>query len=145
MAHSSTTNKWATGLPPPLLAGDDSDRFLHLHGCGQPSKVSKTVNSCVALLRMHVGPIGSLAFDKRIERLLVHVVTTWRKCCVPDGKSVPVQCLRCGHFSVLTPDMLSRLAIAPNTPIAAFVKRLRCRRCGSQSVLATRKPHSSKL
>jgi hypothetical protein len=28
----------------------------------------------------------------------------------------------------------------PTTPIAAFVKRLRCRRCGSQSVLATRKP-----
>jgi hypothetical protein len=59
---------------------------------------------------------------------------------VPGGKSVRVQCLRCGHFCVLTPDMLSRLAIAPNTPIAAFVKRLRCRKCGSQSVLATRKP-----
>jgi hypothetical protein len=57
---------------------------------------------------------------------------------VPSGKSVRVQCLRCGHFSVLTPDMLSRLAIGPNTPIAAFVKRLRCRKCGSQSVLATR-------
>jgi hypothetical protein len=24
MAHSSTTNEWATGLLPPLLAGDDS-------------------------------------------------------------------------------------------------------------------------
>jgi ribosomal protein S27AE len=59
---------------------------------------------------------------------------------VPKGKSVRVQCLRCGHFSVLTPDVLSRLAIAPNSPIAAFVKRLRCRKCGSQSVLATRKP-----
>ena len=51
---------------------------------------------------------------------------------MPNGKSVRVQCLRCGHFSVLTPDMLSHLAIAPNTPIAAFVKRLRCRKCGSQ-------------
>ena len=59
---------------------------------------------------------------------------------VPSGKSVRVQCLQCGHFSVLSPDMLSRLAIAHNTPIAAFVKRLRCRKCGSQSVLATRKP-----
>ena len=58
---------------------------------------------------------------------------------MPSRKSVRVQCLRCGHFNVLTPDMLSRLAIAPNTPIAAFVKRLRCRKCGSQSVLATRK------
>ena len=41
---------------------------------------------------------------------------------MPNGKSVRVQCLRCGHFSVLTPDLLSRLAIGPNTPIAAFVK-----------------------
>jgi hypothetical protein len=57
---------------------------------------------------------------------------------VSSRKSVRVQCLRCGHFSVLTADVLLRLAIAPNTPIAAFVKRLRCRKCGSQSVLATR-------
>jgi hypothetical protein len=65
---------------------------------------------------------------------------------VPSGKSVRVQCLRCGHFSVLTPDMVSHLAIGPNTPIAAFVKRLRCHKCGSQSVLATRKRsnHSQK-
>jgi hypothetical protein len=57
---------------------------------------------------------------------------------VPSGKSVRVQCLRCGHFNVLTAEMLSRLAVGPKTPIAAFVKRLRCRKCGSQSVLATR-------
>ena len=56
---------------------------------------------------------------------------------MPNGKSVRIQCLQCGHFSVLTPDMQSRLAIAPNTPIAAFAKRLSCRKCG-QSVLATR-------
>jgi hypothetical protein len=36
-------------------------------------------------------------------------------------------------------ETLSRFAIAPTTPIAAFVKRLRCGRCGSQSVLATRR------
>ena len=59
---------------------------------------------------------------------------------MPSRKSVRVQYLRCGHFNVLTPDMLSRLAIAPNTPIVAFVKRLRCCKCGIQSVLATRKP-----
>jgi hypothetical protein len=51
--------------------------------------------------------------------------------------------LRCGHFGVLTAETLPRLAIAPTAPIAAFVKRLRCRRCGSQSVLATRKPARS--
>jgi ribosomal protein S27AE len=53
---------------------------------------------------------------------------------------VRVECLRCGHVGLLTAERLSRLAITPTTPIAAFVKRLRCRRCGSQSVLATRKP-----
>jgi hypothetical protein len=41
---------------------------------------------------------------------------------------------------VLTREALARLAIAPGTPIAAFVKRLRCRKCGSRSVLATHKP-----
>ena len=55
-------------------------------------------------------------------------------------QSVWVQCLSCGHVGVLTAETLSRLAIAPSTPIAAFVKRLRCRRCRSQSVKATRKP-----
>jgi hypothetical protein len=64
----------------------------------------------------------------------------FRGCCVCSRKSVRVQCLRCGHFNVLTPEMLSLLAVSPTTPIAAFVKRLRCRECGSQSVLATRKP-----
>ena len=59
---------------------------------------------------------------------------------MPSRKSVRVQCLRCGHFNVLTPEMPSRLAVSPTTPIAAFVKRLYSGDCGSQSVLATRKP-----
>jgi hypothetical protein len=54
------------------------------------------------------------------------------------GSNVTVQCLRCGHVGVLTRETLSRLAIAPNTPIVTFVKRLRCRKCGSRSVSATR-------
>ncbi|MGO9047786.1 MAG: hypothetical protein ACLQFW_13020 [Xanthobacteraceae bacterium] len=45
---------------------------------------------------------------------------------------VTVECLHCGHVAVLTHERLSRLAIAPNTPIVKFVKRLRCRKCGSQ-------------
>jgi hypothetical protein len=53
---------------------------------------------------------------------------------------VTVECLRCRHVGLLTRETLARLAIAPNAPIATFVKRLRCRKCGSQSVLATRKP-----
>ena len=58
--------------------------------------------------------------------------------------SVTVRCLHCGHVGMLTRETLTRLAIAPNTPIAAFVKRLRCRKCGSRSVSATRKPQPQK-
>jgi hypothetical protein len=59
-------------------------------------------------------------------------------------QNVVVECLSCGHTGILTREALSRFSIGPNTPIAAFVKRLRCRRCGSQSVLATRKPRNQK-
>jgi hypothetical protein len=58
--------------------------------------------------------------------------------------NVTVECLTCGHIGVLTLEALSHFSIQPNTPVAAFVKRLRCRRCGSQSVLATRKPRPRK-
>jgi hypothetical protein len=54
--------------------------------------------------------------------------------------AVIVECLSCRHVGVLTEAALSRLAIRPRTPIAAFVKRLRCSKCGSRNVLATRKP-----
>ena len=37
--------------------------------------------------------------------------------CVRSEQSVWVQCLRCGHVGVLTAETLSRLAIAPSTPI----------------------------
>src|SRR5215472_17071668 len=60
--------------------------------------------------------------------------------CVPTERGVTVECLTCGHVGFLSPKVLSRAGLTPGTPIAAFVKRLRCRRCGSQSVLATRKP-----
>jgi hypothetical protein len=58
--------------------------------------------------------------------------------------NVVVECLTCGHTNVLTREALSRFSIGANTPIAAFIKRLRCRRCGSQSVLAARKPRLRK-
>jgi phage FluMu protein Com len=51
---------------------------------------------------------------------------------------IEVQCLRCRHVGRVTALDLSRRAINPNAPIASFVKRLRCRRCGSQSVRAKR-------
>ena len=42
--------------------------------------------------------------------------------CVRSERSVRVQCLRCGHVGVLTAETLSRLATAPSTLIAAFVR-----------------------
>jgi hypothetical protein len=54
--------------------------------------------------------------------------------------TVTVECLSCRHVGVLTGAALSRLAIMPDTPMATFVKRLRCSKCGGRSVLATRKP-----
>ena len=51
--------------------------------------------------------------------------------------AVTVECLSCRHVGVLSGVALLRLAI---TPIAAFVKRLRCSKCGSRNVLATRRP-----
>ena len=47
---------------------------------------------------------------------------------VTEG-GVTVECLKCGHIGFLNLKLLSRAAVAPGTPIAAFVKRLRCRRC----------------
>ena len=55
-----------------------------------------------------------------------------------------VECMRCRHVGELTPEILTRLGIGSGTPIATFVKRLRCRKCGSRSVLATRKPTPQK-
>ncbi len=64
--------------------------------------------------------------------------------CSRHEDNVTVECLKCGHIGVLTPEALSRFSIGPNTPITAFVKRLRCHRCGSQSLLASRTPWPQK-
>ena len=51
---------------------------------------------------------------------------------------VLVRCLHCHHRSTLDPQTLAAFGIKPDAPIAAFVKRLRCTKCGSGSVMATR-------
>ena len=48
---------------------------------------------------------------------------------------VMVECLKCGHVGVLSPKALSRAGLSPSTPIAAFVKRLRRRRCEVRACL----------
>jgi hypothetical protein len=51
---------------------------------------------------------------------------------------VHVRCLHCRHKSLLSNKDLADFGIPPEAPIASFVKRLRCRKCGSGSVLANR-------
>jgi hypothetical protein len=51
---------------------------------------------------------------------------------------VLVRCLVCGHRSTLSNQALGQFGLPPDAPIVAFVKRLRCTKCGSGSVMANR-------
>jgi cytochrome c-type biogenesis protein CcmH/NrfF len=51
---------------------------------------------------------------------------------------VQVTCLHCRHKSILSNQALASVGIKPEAPIATFVKRLRCSKCGSGSVVANR-------
>jgi len=51
---------------------------------------------------------------------------------------INMKCLRCGHSGFLRESDLPSYGEKPDAPIAAFVKRLKCRKCGSQSVKAFR-------
>ena len=54
--------------------------------------------------------------------------------------SISVRCMSCRHRSTLDDAALKRFGLKPNAPIASFVKRLRCTKCGSGSVMAERVP-----
>jgi hypothetical protein len=51
---------------------------------------------------------------------------------------IVVRCLSCQHRGVIAEGDLGRFGIKPGVPVAQFVKRLRCRNCGSGSVMAQR-------
>jgi type II secretory ATPase GspE/PulE/Tfp pilus assembly ATPase PilB-like protein len=51
---------------------------------------------------------------------------------------VQVTCQRCRHKSILNNQALASFGIKPEAPIATFVKRLRCSKCRSGSVIANR-------
>lgn len=51
---------------------------------------------------------------------------------------VRIECLRCRHVGRLSEPELVRRGIKPDAPIVSFIKRLRCRKCGSKSVRAER-------
>jgi hypothetical protein len=64
---------------------------------------------------------------------------------VRTNHGVRVECLRCHHVGMLSDGSLLRQEIKQKTPIAAFIKRLRCSRCGSHSVSAQRVGPGSSL
>ena len=54
------------------------------------------------------------------------------------GIVVVVRCLRCQHRDVLSRNDLTRFDLNLHSPIATYVKRLRCGECDSSSVMAKR-------
>jgi hypothetical protein len=46
---------------------------------------------------------------------------------------IVVRCLSCQHRGIIAEGNLVRFGIKPGAPVAQFVKRLRCRKCGSGS------------
>jgi ribosomal protein S27AE len=54
------------------------------------------------------------------------------------SKSISVRCMSCRHRSTLDAAALKRFGVKPDAPIASFIKRLRCTKCGSGSVMAER-------
>jgi len=46
--------------------------------------------------------------------------------------------MSCRHKSLIDPAALTRFGLKPDAPIASFVKRLRCSRCGAGNVIARR-------
>jgi len=56
----------------------------------------------------------------------------------PPEFVVHVRCLHCRHKSLLSNKELADFGIQPEAPIVSFVKRLRCKKCGSGGVLANR-------
>jgi hypothetical protein len=57
---------------------------------------------------------------------------------VNTDRPVVVWCLHCRHEGVLSVQTLVDAGLKPDAPISSFVKRLRCGKCGSGSVMARR-------
>ena len=53
-------------------------------------------------------------------------------------EAIRVECLHCRHVGSLAEPDLIRRGVKPDAPIVSFLKRLRCRKCGSQSVRVER-------
>jgi hypothetical protein len=57
---------------------------------------------------------------------------------IAAGTTISVRCMTCRHRSSIDAAALARFGLKPDAPIASFIKRLRCTKCGSGSVMAER-------
>jgi uncharacterized protein YlaI len=57
---------------------------------------------------------------------------------IANSAAISVRCMKCNHRATIDAAALERLGLKPNAPIATFVKRLRCTKCGRGSVMAQR-------
>jgi hypothetical protein len=81
---------------------------------------------------------GEQMNDPEAKRQMYEIAGGVRLQSQPRGRKLAsfVKCLRCGHRGVLREADLPSYGEKPDAPIAAFVKRLKCRQCGSRSVQA---------
>jgi hypothetical protein len=52
--------------------------------------------------------------------------------------SISVRCMSCRHHRTIDAATLKRFGLKPEAPIASFIKRLRCTKCRSGSVMVER-------
>jgi len=49
-------------------------------------------------------------------------------------RRISIECLSCKHRSSIPEDQLTTFGLSPDAPIAKFIRRLICTKCGSRSV-----------
>ena len=73
-----------------------------------------------------------------IQRISDQIRLVMRDVVKSTRSVIVVRCLSCQHRGVIAEADLVGFGIKPGAPVAQFVKRLRCRKCGSVSVMAQR-------
>lgn len=130
MDASLETSKFDFGL---LVLRKDDDPLLGRLGITGPKRRSRVPQLQEAGLIRCAGRRASLSLTRLfgLDFLLSGMSDRTQS-------GVIVKCLSCSHKAMLTERDLGRFGVKRGAPIAQFVKRLRCRQCGSASVMATR-------
>jgi hypothetical protein len=80
----------------------------------------------------------SINMSVGIQRISDQIRLVMRDVVKSTRSVIVVRCLSCQHRGFIAEHDLVRFGLKAGAPIAQFVKRLRCRKCGSGSVLAKR-------